>query len=107
MLTYRIAAGCEKAAALLRQLAPGAHGPGTGVVCWGVGYNGTEPALNARCGASNKLQQLQKFKDAGILVPPFWQTLPTAAENFPVLGRNLQHKAGRDIRLIMEPEMAA
>lgn len=105
MLTYRIATGCEKAGTLLRQLAPGAHGTGTGVVCWGLGYNGTEPSLNARCGAANKLQQLQKFKNAGIPTPPFWEQLPTAAEDFPVLGRNLQHKAGKDIKLIMEPEM--
>lgn len=106
MLQYRIATGCEKAGALLKQLAPGAHGTGTGVVCWGLGYNGTEPSLNARCGAANKLQQLQKFKDAGILVPDFWTGLPTEADKYPVLGRDLQHKAGRDIRLIMEPEMA-
>lgn len=106
MLTYRIAQGCEKTASLLRQLAPGSHAARAGVVCWGVAYNGTEPSLNARCGAANKLQQLQKFKNAGILTPPFWDKLPTAAEDFPVLGRKLQHHGGTDIRLIMEPEMA-
>lgn len=106
MFQYRIATGCEKGASLLRQLVGTGHASRTGVVCWGLGYNGTEPSLNARCGAANKLQQLQKFKDAGILVPSFWTDLPTASEDFPVLGRNLQHRAGRDIRLIMEPEMA-
>jgi hypothetical protein len=104
-LTYRVATGCEKAGALLRQLVGTGHASRTGVVCWGLGYNGTEPSLNARCGAANKLQQLQKFKDAGILTPSFWTELPTEVSEFPVLGRRLQHHGGTDIRLIMEPEM--
>lgn len=105
MLTYRIATGCEKTGALLRQLAPGAHGSRAGVVCWGLGHNGTEPTLNGRCGAANKLQQLQKFKAAGLGVPEFWTKPPTEADAYPVLGRKLQHHGGTDIKLIMEPEM--
>lgn len=113
MLTFKIAPGCEKAGGLLRTLCTvsagtvgGAHGTKTGVVCWGAGYHGTEPTLNARAGAANKLQQLQKFKDAGILVPPFWEKLPSEAQDFPVLGRALKHHGGTDIKLILEPEMA-
>lgn len=106
MLQYRIADGCQKAGALLRQLVGSGHTGRIGVVCWGLGYNGTEPALNARCGQANKLQQLEKFKNAGILVPQFSVQLPTAVEDFPVLGRRLQHHGGTDIRLILEPEMA-
>lgn len=106
MLTYRIATGCEKAGSLLKGLAPGGKAAQAGVVCWGLGYNGTEPALNARCGQANKLQQLQKFKDAGLLTLPFWEKLPTRAEDFPVLGRQFSHHAGADIALIMQPDDA-
>jgi glutathione synthase/RimK-type ligase-like ATP-grasp enzyme len=105
-LEFRVASGCEKTGNLLRQLVGSAHGTKTGVVCWGVGHNGVEPALNARASACNKLQQLQKFKDAGILTVPFFTRLPSAAEDFPVLGRNFKHHGGTDIKLIMEPEMA-
>lgn len=105
MLTYRIATGCEKTGALLRQLVGNGHASRTGVVCWGLGHHGTEPTLNARAGAANKLQQLQKFKAVGIHVPEFWEKLPSAADVFPVLGRKLHHHGGTDIRLIMEPEM--
>jgi hypothetical protein len=106
MLTYRIASGCEKAGGLLRQLVGSGQSTKTGVVCWGLGHKGAEPTLNARASSANKLQQLQKFKDAGISVPPFWEKLPSEAAVFPVLGRKLQHHGGTDIKLIMEPEMA-
>jgi len=103
MLTFKIADGCGPTGSVLRRLVGGSQRPTAGVVCWGRGHNGTEPTLNARAGTSNKLQQLQKFKAAGILTPPFWEDLPTAAENFPVLGRQLQHHAGRDIKLYLQP----
>lgn len=106
MLQYRIVGGCEKTGSLLKQLVGSGHAARTGVVCWGLGYNGSEPALNARCGSSNKLQQLQKFKNAGIPTLPFWQTMPSASEDFPVLGRQLKHHGGTDIAIIMQPSDA-
>lgn len=102
MLQFRIAEGCSKTGATLQKLCEGAHSPRVGVVCWGRGYNGTEPALNRAAGAANKLQQLEAFKKAGILVPPFWRTAPTAPEDYPLLGRSLNHHGGLDIRLIMQ-----
>lgn len=106
-LQFKFATGCDKTGALLRQLVGSAHGTKTGVVCWGVGYNGAEPTLNARASSANKLQQLQKFKDGGLLTVPYFTTLPASAEAYPVLGRNFRHHGGTDIRLILEPEMAA
>jgi glutathione synthase/RimK-type ligase-like ATP-grasp enzyme len=107
MISWKIATGCEKAGALLRQLVGSGQAAKTGVVCWGRGHHGIEPTLNGRAGAANKLQQLQKFKDAGILTVPFFTKLPSAAEDFPVLGRSLSHHGGTDIKLIMEPEMVS
>src|SRR6266436_2580419 len=104
MIQYRIVGGCEKAGALLKQLVGSGHAAKTGVVCWGMGYNGTEPSLNARCGTSNKLQQLQKFKAAGLLVPDFWEKVPSAPDQFPCLGRKLKHHGGTDIALLMQPD---
>jgi hypothetical protein len=103
MITFKIADGCGPTGSVLRQLVGSGHAAKTGVVCWGRGHNGTEPTLNANAGRSNKLQQLQKFKNAGILTVPFFATLPTAAEDFPVLGRKLSHTGGKDIALIMQP----
>jgi hypothetical protein len=106
MLQFKFASGCKKTGSLLKQLVGSAQGTKTGVVCWGVGHSGAEPTLNARASSANKLQQLQKFKDAGILTVPFYTKLPESAEAFPVLGRDFKHHGGTDIKLIMEPEMA-
>lgn len=103
MLQFKIAEGFGPTGQLLRKLAGAGHATPTGVVCWGRGYNGTEPTLNARAGAANKLQQLQKFQDAGILTPKFWTKVPTEPSDFPVLGRTLHHHGGRDIALLMQP----
>lgn len=103
-LQFRMASGCEKTGNLLRQLVGSPHGAKAGVVCWGVGSNSAEPTLNARASSCNKLQQLQKFKAAGLLVPPFWTELPSAADEFPLLGRNLRHHGGTDIALLMQPD---
>lgn len=98
-LTFRIAQGCIPTGAVLQKLVGPPRAGRAGVVCWGRGYNGTEPSLNKRAGALNKLQQLQKLRDAGVLVPEFWQNLPMGAQNYPVLGRLLRHHGGRDIKL--------
>ena len=101
-LDFKIAAGCGPTGELLRKLCSGGQATRTGIVCWGRGHHGTEPTLNARAGATNKLQQLRKFKDAGILVPPFWEQVPSAPGDFPVLGRTLTHHGGKDISLLMQ-----
>lgn len=105
-LQFKFANGCEKTGALLRELVGRGQSSKTGVVCWGVGHTGAEPTLNARASSANKLQQLQKFKAGGLLTVPFFEQLPSAAEAFPVLGRNFRHHGGTDIKLLMEPEMA-
>jgi|HubBroStandDraft_2_1064218.scaffolds.fasta_scaffold382588_1 hypothetical protein len=106
-LQFKFADGCSKTGALLQQLVGKGSSAKNGVVCWGRGHQGSEPALNARVGAFNKLQQLQRFKEAGLLTPPFWTELPKDSKDFPVLGRKLSHHGGTDIKLIMEPEMAS
>jgi hypothetical protein len=103
-LTFKLAPGCEKTGTLLQQLVGSAQGAKAGVVCWGRGHNGPEPTLNGRASMANKLQQLQKFKDAGILTVPFYEKLPSAASEFPILGRNLKHHGGTDIALLMQPD---
>jgi hypothetical protein len=104
MLVYKVATNCEKTGTLLRQLVGQGQSNKTGVVCWGRGHTGTEPALNARAGMANKLQQLQKFKEAGLLTVPFWTQLPNEASQFPVLGRQFKHHGGTDIALLMQPD---
>jgi len=104
MLEFKIADGCAPTGTVLRKLCGTGHATRTGVVCWGRGHNGTEPTLNARAGAANKLQQLRQFRDGGILVPPFWEKVPTAPQDFPVLGRTASHHGGRDIKLLMQPD---
>lgn len=103
MLDFRIANGCGPTGTLLRKLVGTPKAGPLGIVCWGVGYNGTEPSLNKRAGAANKIQQLQKFKAAGLLTPPFWGQLPSEVGAFPVLGRKLKGHGGLDIALIMQP----
>lgn len=103
MLNFRIAEGFSPTGTLLRKLVGSGHVAQAGVVCWGRGYTGAEPTLNARAGQANKLQQLQKFKDAGILTPQFWTKVPSEPSDFPVLGRTLHHHGGKDIALLMQP----
>jgi hypothetical protein len=103
MLQFRIAEGYAITGGILRKLVGAGQAPSTGVVCWGRSYTGSEPTLNASASRANKLQQLQKFKAAGILTPPFWEKVPTAPSDFPVLGRTLSHHGGKDITLLMQP----
>lgn len=107
MIQFKIAEGFGPTGSLLRKLAGDGHATKTGVVCWGRGHTGAEPTLNARAGAADKLQQLQKFQDAGILTPKFWLKVPSEPTDFPVLGRTLHHHGGKDIALLMQPGDAA
>lgn len=103
MIQFRVADGCGPTGRTLEGLV----GPirGDGVVCWGQGYNGPLPVLNRNCGRYNKLEQLRVLRDAGILTVPFFEhgQLPTAAGDYPLLGRQFRHHGGRDINLIMQP----
>src|ERR1700688_2323210 len=100
-LQFRTADGCGPTSRTLQDLV----GPvrGDAVVCWGQGYAGELPALNRACGRFDKLQQLRTLREAGILTVPFFErtALPTAAGDYPLLGRQLRHHGGRDIQLIM------
>lgn len=106
MLTFKVAEGFGPTGSLLQKLVGAGHATKAGVVCWGRSYTGAEPTLNAQAGRANKLQQLQQFKDAGILTPPFWTKVPSEPSDFPLLGRTLSHHGGRDIDLLMEPNAA-
>jgi hypothetical protein len=106
VINFRIAEGFAITGGILRKLVGSGHAAPAGVVCWGRGYTGAEPTLNAQAGRANKLQQLQKFKDAGILTPMFWTKVPTEPSDFPVLGRTLHHHGGKDIALLMQPNDA-
>ena len=67
-----------------------------GVVSYGVRIQSpTLPTLNANAGKFDKLQALERIRDAGILVPYFSET--GEALSFPVLGRRRHHTRGKDI----------
>ena len=75
------------------------------VVCYGVGYNGRLPVLNAQCSSSNKMQQGQALQtalgnEALQIIPIAGRTVITA---FPSVARKIQHSKGRDMRLCRTP----
>lgn len=75
------------------------------VICYGTPYNGELPSLNRRAGSLNKLQQGQALVRAGVSSIQYL----TAAEALAyrggaaLFGRTLQHRAGRDIKVALEP----
>jgi hypothetical protein len=103
VLRWNIADGCGPTGRTLQELVGNVRGEA--VVCWGMGYQGELPSLNRQASRYNKLEQLRVLRDAGILTVPFFERtqLPTAAENYPLLGRQFRHHGGRDINLIMQP----
>jgi hypothetical protein len=71
-----------------------------GVVCYGAGYAGTIPALNANCSRFNKLEQGQRLREvlgdealAILTVRPIYPPgiVPT------LIARKIQHAKGRDM----------
>jgi hypothetical protein len=78
------------------------------VICYGVGYKGTLPALNANVGRYNKFDQFRVMRDGGVRVPDFYtaqEALRNAATmTYPLFGRKFQHKEGKDIMVALQPE---
>jgi hypothetical protein len=108
---FQIARGARKTGTLLQNLVAeelGGANPG-GLVCYGVGYAGTAPALNARCSAMNKLQQARALRTTlgeNAIRPLTLQEAAHACDYQginPMLGRNIRHAQGKDIRLCIEP----
>lgn len=104
-MRFQIASSANRTGVLLQSLVAQELGGVNlgGVVCYGVGYSGNEPALNARCSAMNKLSQAHALRQAlgeGAILP---LTCDEAkAVHSVVLGRNTQHTKGKDIRLCVE-----
>lgn len=74
--------------------------PVTGVVSYGVKEeflhtNLDLPTLNKNAGKYDKLQALEKIRDAGVLVPYFSRDPDELT--CPILGRKLKHERGKDI----------
>jgi hypothetical protein len=71
------------------------------VICYGVGYSGTKPALNAKCSTLNKMQQgiklHERLREEALQII-LAQDAIMMPGNPPLIGRNIQHSKGRDIR---------
>lgn len=84
------------------------------VVCYGAGYNGPKPTLNAACSSMDKMQQGQKLRtDLGLRalnVQPASEVLTTArvsqVKRFPIplIARKTKHAKGKDIRVCRTPK---
>ncbi len=92
--------GFERTADILQQQL-GLDDDTQAVVCYGKGYDGPLPALNAACGKRNKFEQGRLLMDSG--VPVIQHLTPEEAfdcdEQVILVGRKLQHTRGRDIML--------
>lgn len=112
MLHMVIGRGCAPTGRLLTQLlrekGVNIGERAGGVVCYGAGYGGNLPALNAAVGRYNKFTQFQVMQRAGVRVPKFFnrQNIPQnfAGWNFPLFGRELMHREGKDIKLALQQE---
>jgi hypothetical protein len=69
--------------------------PYRGVVNYGYGGPSNLPALNARAGTFNKLQELELLRAKGVTTVPFSRSPMDLVA--PVLGRSLHHTRGNDI----------
>lgn len=81
----------------------------TAEICYGAGYSGISPALNARCSAANKLEQAQILRRGLGLEALGVFTDRQEAEEYlrmeghqPLFARNLVHSKGRDIKIALE-----
>jgi hypothetical protein len=93
---------------LLREKGVRIGAPAQGVVCYGVGYRGNLPALNANVGRYDKYRQFEVLRDKGVRVPNFYRfghgvNVP-ANLKFPLFGRKLMHREGKDIMPALQVE---
>jgi len=63
---------------------------------------GRLPTLNAKSGMSDKYEQLRTLLKAGVRVPPLYGE--AANIQFPLLARKRQHRAGKDLMPVFQPE---
>lgn len=78
-----------------------------GVVCYGVPYVGALPALNAKAGTFDNLEQIKKLAASGVRVPPIVDDIEKADwehMKFPMLAREAKHHGGKDIKAVMQAE---
>jgi hypothetical protein len=112
MLNLMIGRGCGPTgrllSGLLRERGINIGERGQGVICYGVGYGGNLPALNKMAGRYNKYTQFEMLLRAGVRTPKFFNraAIPQnfAGWQFPLFGRNLAHREGKDICLALQPE---
>jgi hypothetical protein len=110
MIAMRIGNGCGPTGQLLtnllreRRVTTGDRGDA--VVCYGVGYGGTLPALNKNVGKYDKFEQFRVMREKGVRVPDFFSPTEATRANFatPLFGRKLMHREGKDIMPALQPE---
>ena len=75
------------------------------VVCYGVGYTGPKPSLNAACHADKMEQGIRLERSLG---PEALKILPIAngihTDFLPVVARKRKHAKGKDMRLCRTPK---
>lgn len=73
------------------------------VICYGLGYNGPLPALNAHCSAADKMEQ--GIRLARVLGPQALRVIPVGnltlagRDILPAVARRRHHTKGKDIRV--------
>lgn len=111
MIRLHIANGSGPTGRTLAQLLAQAgvnldRGPVEANVSYGVRLaSATLPSLNANAGRYNKLQQLLTLQEKGV---PTLRVLERGANfetaRYPLVGRKVQHREGKDIMLALQPE---
>ncbi len=104
-MNFRIAPAARKTGNMLHRLVrERLEGSVDAIVCYGSGYSGSLPALNARCTSYDKRQQaiILRRELGALAINPLSYT-QARGEAFPLLGRMRKHAQGKDIRLVLEP----
>lgn len=114
MLNFRIARASAKTGTVLQEmvkanlLAEGFTQDVNAEICFGAGYSGDIPALNAKCSTYNKLQQAKILRAAlGENALDVFDNVDTAegwlkSGHGPLFARTLVHSKGKDIKLVLE-----
>lgn len=68
------------------------------VICYGAGYAGPKPSLNAKCSSLNKLQQIVRVSEK-LPNESLWATVVSPEEfpTLPCIARKIKHSKGRDM----------